>query len=650
MEFFRLKPFLKHFLLLSQLACLWYLYDSIHSRGLYFFFVVALWVVLVALGLLVKRAPESKRINLHFSISATGVWIIFSVLLIVLVVTFYTVRFPIFDYGSGRMLAGIGLAGLGALLLCFTNNSRSPYLNFALMFLLLGVVYRVAAFLPDIQAGPFSLGWSEGSRFYNASLFLSQKLYGEKLPLPVLHPSRYLMQVIPFLTGSKSILFHRIWQVLLWLGLTAWGSYLMAKRVKPGLKFPLWVLTLWFFLFFFQGSVYYHLMVCVILVLLGYRKGKPGRTLIFVLLASVWAGISRVNWMPVPSLLATALYLMDEPFDGKHWGRYLASPIVWVLSGFAAAFASKQAYVAISGENPALFDSAFSSSLLWNRLLPNSTFFLGILVGIGLVSLPLGILVWKKAKKSAEFQLHWLRRLGLGAILLAFLIGGILVSLKIGGGGDLHNLDAFLVFWALINTSFLANLIVPDSAPGFQKVQAGENNLQPFWVMMAVVIPVFFAFMRSGSWSFIPKSAQEQDLQQLQQALDLFQDQPGEVLFISERQLVTFGEIQNVSMVPEYEKVFLMEMAMGDNQGYLEEFYQQVNDHSFSAIVIDPISTNIQGLNHSFAQENNAWVEKVLLPLLEKYELVLSWQDGAVNLLIPKGEEGLRQELLQLQP
>jgi len=42
--------------------------------------------------------------------------------------------------------------------------------------------------------------------------------------------------------------------------------------------------------FLFQGAVYYHLMVCVVLVLLGYKKDKPLRTLIFVLLASVWAG------------------------------------------------------------------------------------------------------------------------------------------------------------------------------------------------------------------------------------------------------------------------------------------------------------------------------------------------------------------------
>ena len=90
---------------------------------------------------------------------------------------------------------------------------------------------------------------------------------------------------------------------------------MMAKRFSQSKKVSLPWLTALLFLFFFQGAVYYHLMVCVVLVLLGYKKDKPLRTLIFVLLASVWAGISRVNWMPVPGLLAVALYLLDTPFD-----------------------------------------------------------------------------------------------------------------------------------------------------------------------------------------------------------------------------------------------------------------------------------------------------------------------------------------------
>ena len=37
--------------------------------------------------------------------------------------------------------------------------------------------YKIATFLPYLTNSPFSLGWSEGSRYYYASLYLSKQLY-----------------------------------------------------------------------------------------------------------------------------------------------------------------------------------------------------------------------------------------------------------------------------------------------------------------------------------------------------------------------------------------------------------------------------------------------------------------------------------------
>jgi len=44
------------------------------------------------------------------------------------------------------------------------------------------------------------------------------------------------------------------------------------------------------------------------------------------------------------------------------------------------------------------------------------------------------------------------------------------------------------------------------------------------------------------------------DVQQIQVVLDALRDRPGEILFISDRQLVTFGELHSIQMEPEYEK------------------------------------------------------------------------------------------------
>lgn len=81
----------------------------------------------------------------------------------------------------------------------------------------------------------------------------------------------------------------------------------------------------------------------------------------------------------------------------------------------------------------------------------------------------------------------------------------------------------------------------------------------------------------------------------MQAVLDQLREQPGEVLFISERQLLSFHELQGVRVVPEYEKVFLMEMAMGNNQPYLQRFYMDLVSHRFKAIITDTISTRLQG-------------------------------------------------------
>lgn len=634
--------FLRHWILLLGAACFWFLWDSLYARNIWFFAMAGALLVCVVLFFLTWKLQPHFTERLPRFDDQRILWIAFGLLAVLLTGLFFNLNFHIFGYGSGRFAFAIALSGVFALF--FAGGHTSPYPYFAKCLLVFGVLYRAAAFVPEIQSGPFALGWSEGSRFYNASLFASDAIYGTKLPLPVLHPSRYLMQALPFFAGIRSILFHRLWQVALWLGMTLWGSWLMAKRLKSiaGIS-PAW-LTAFLFLYFFQGAVYYHLMVCVALVLLGYRKNQPFRTLVFVLLASVWAGISRVNWMPVPGVMAAALYLMDTPFDPKKWARYLAMPAVWVIGGFAAAYLAKQGYIAISGEEAALFDSAFSSALLWRRLLPNATFFLGILPAILLVMLPGFMLVWLRYREKSLPSLHWLQWLGLTGILAVFFAGGLLVSVKIGGGGDLHNLDGFLVFWALIIGGVLAS-----EQPGPDPVSGSERNrARRFWLAMAVIIPAFFAFMRSGTWHFGAARVQGTELDDFERAIAVLEKEGGEVLFISERQLLTFGEL-DLEIVHEYEKVFLMEMAMGKNQQYLSQFRQKLADHAFTAIISDPLATNIQGSDHGFADENNAWVEQVVLPMLAEYEGVLSWRNGEINLLVPQGETALIQQLLDSQ-
>ncbi|HZK17476.1 MAG TPA: hypothetical protein VFC66_04460 [Anaerolineaceae bacterium] len=635
--------FLRHWLLLLGGACIWFLLETWEERNIWFMAMAVMVLICAVLFCLTWRLKPGFLYKVAFLKNDTGSWIALSLTALVLTLLFFNLPFYLFSYGIGRFAFAIGFSGIFALILS-GKTQTSFHFSFAGWLLVFGVLHRVAAFVPEIQSGPFSLGWSEGSRFYNASLFAPKYLYGLRLPLPALPPSRYLMQALPFYFGIRSILFHRIWQVVLWLGMTLWGSWLMAKRLDTSAKVPLPWLTALLFLFFFQGAVYYHLMVCVVLVLAGYKKDEPLRTLIFVLLASVWAGISRVNWMPVPGLMAVALYLLDVPFDGKKWVKYLLWPATWVIGGLAVAYLSRQGYIAISAEDPTLFDSAFSSALLWWRLWPNDTFSLGIVTAMLLVMLPGVALLWLKLREKSLPRLHLLQWLGLAGILGVFLAGGLVVSVKIGGGGDLHNLDGFLVFWVLIVGGILATSLRSQQPNG----PLAEKQPWRFWLVMVVTIPVLFAFMRAGFWSFGDVQSQDAELNDLKRAIGVLQDQGGDVLFISERQLLTFGEL-DLPVVPEYEKLFLMEMAMSNNQEYLKQFRQKLKSHAFIAIVSDPLSTNIQGSDRSFADENNTWVEQVVFPMLAEYESVLSWCNGEVNLLVPQGEKELILQLLESQ-
>ncbi|RMI06952.1 MAG: hypothetical protein D6681_08070, partial [Calditrichaeota bacterium] len=79
------------------------------------------------------------------------------------------------------------------------------------------VAYALLWFLGPVSPYPLSLGWSETSRYYYASLFLSPRLYGFRAAWPALHPSRYLLQSIPFWFGTLPLWVHRAWQAALWI-------------------------------------------------------------------------------------------------------------------------------------------------------------------------------------------------------------------------------------------------------------------------------------------------------------------------------------------------------------------------------------------------------------------------------------------------
>ena len=166
---------------------------------------------------------------------------------------------------------------------------------------------------------------------------------------------------------------------------------------------------------------------------------------------SIWAGLSRINWYPLPSVLAAVLYFLEVNVGESKKRNYLIKPVMWVIAGTLVAFLSQFVYVLISGADMSMFGSSLTSDLLWYRLLPGATYTIGVLPGIILVSIPIIGMIIQWARTYGDL-VHPVRHAGIIVALFIFLAGGLIVSAKIGGGGNLHNLDAFLVLLMVIGT------------------------------------------------------------------------------------------------------------------------------------------------------------------------------------------------------
>jgi hypothetical protein len=151
------------------------------------------------------------------------------------------------------------------------------------------------------------------------------------------------------------------------------------------------------------------------------------------------------------------------------------------------------------------------------------------------------------------------------------------------------------------------------------------------------LLPILFAVF-SGEPLVLPAQKVTDEMRsQIQQAVDEVTAQGGEVLFISQRHLLTFHQIDNVQLVPEYEKLFLMEMAISHNTAYLQKFAREIDQQRFALVITDPLFRQINDVSEdTLAAENNAWVRAVSRPILCAYEPLLTFSDPAIQLLVPR--------------
>jgi hypothetical protein len=562
----------------------------------------------------------SARLGSRFRFAA---WVAFLAILVAFPVLYALPEFRQLFGGAGIRFFVFwlfALAGMHRLKLIRPAFSFPAAL--AATLILQSAVNLVASYLPAITDYPFALGWSETSRLYYPSLFLSEKIYGQAFPWPIQNPSLHLLLAPPYLFDAP-LWFHRAWQVgirFLMVGFIAPALLSRFNIENRALKF---FSLAWVFVYLFNLPLYLHLPLMIFPLLWLFRAEDDRRTWILLILVSVWAGLSRVNWYPMPGLLISTLWLLENAGrwtvdGGRSVVKRFWRPVAWVVSGSLLAYTVSQVYIAVSGNQPGDFFTSLASDLLWYRLWPNATYGLGVLPGILIFSAPLWALaVWHIRRETR----HLLDLVALSAILLVLFVGGIIVSMKIGGGADLHNMDAYAVILLIVAAYafFRSAKPVPWQVAG-----------------LLVLVMAWFAHQPNSGIVRYEQASSQATLTAIQQRVNVTE---GSILFISQRHLSAMKMLDGVTVIPDYEREDLMEMAMSNNRAYLERFEQDIASQRFAVIVVDPLRFNYLGSNYAMGEENNAWVRRVVRPVLCWYREDETFPADRVVIYVPR-EEG----------
>jgi len=520
-------------------------------------------------------------------------------------------------------------------------------------------VLALAVPLQGVTDYPFSLGWSEGNRLWDYSILFGRGLYDYPAdhPIPVLLDfGRQFVGGVPFLIPGITI-----WQARLWVAFTYIFPFLfcglLAYRLRRE-KAVLWVLAgLWAFTFLGQGPIHPPLVLSAILVVLAWGQSL-WIAVPLIMVASYFAQVSRWTWMFAPGMWAAMLEfssasLQNNRIAPKDWGRTITVGLAGLFAGYFLPFLIELSRSQLTGGVGGItatdvVGEVSSQPLLWYRLLPNATYGYGILVGLLVATGPLvAILIHLSIR---HWQLNIWQKLSIILPLLAFFVVGLIVSVKIGGGGDLHNMDMFLigllfagaVAWRKVGHDWILNgggmpwgirigLALLIAIPGYQPLMA----LKPLKFTDISRIATLTDITNLNRLDPIPSDeVTDAALKMIRSEMDLAKAR-GEILFMDQRQLLTFGYIKS-PLIPDYDKKVLINNAMSKHVTYFEQFYADLAAHRFSLIITSPLRTPIKDSSYQFGEENNAWVEWVAIPILCYYEEKANLKEVGVQLLVPK--------------
>lgn len=532
-----------------------------------------------------------------------------------------------------RILILLIFGFLSGLVLSETDDLLLPRLYLGL--LITAGLFAMGKALNLVRDYPFKLGWSEGNRLWDYSLYFSRSRYhiaGDFNYPNYLSPGRHGLWGLPFLLPGVTIVGVRLWNVVVNLLPNLLLSWVLLSSRHLRLHTVIrMAIGAWVFLFLVETCIFAPITLCAVLVYLGVRRGRFGWAVALTVVASIYAAITRWTWVVAPGAWGVLLYLLlAEDRGTERLVERLVRTVAIGAIGLGAGVITHLALASLQSGAEVIDLISFKQPLLWYRLLPNPTYLPGILLALAMAAGPVVIFIavsWCRGWLNLD-KLQWL---GVFCILSPLFVVGLVVSVKIGGGSNLHNMDMFLLGLIL-----MAGIV-------FHKVYRHVNWLLDTWsgasqavLLLALLTPVLSVVQSGGPLRLPPEDVVSLALQETQQVVARAAEQ-GEVLFIDQRQLLTFGYIRNVPLVLDYELKDLTNRAMIGNQALFADYYQDLATHRFEMIVTGHLPTEWRGRGHPFGEEDDAQVRFIYLPLLEYYQPVLQLEDVGVWLLAPKG-------------
>jgi hypothetical protein len=521
-----------------------------------------------------------------------------------------------------------------------SSESNLSFRSFLTSLLLTGAIFLIGDKLKEVVNYPFSLYWSEGNRFWDYSLLFARNKYIYPSNQPIfafIDLGRQSLWGLPFLLKNASITLLRLWNVFLFTVPYILLGIILIKNKNTPIKLALFF-GFWAFLFLNQGPIYSPLILAAILVVIAIDL-PLGWMILLMTAAGYYVNLTRYTWSFAPAIWGALLALFRTEKEQSlvfhmDWSKCFFSLMAGLVGGFLLPMLLPLSNNGTTQEFQQSFVATAQTTLqnqtlIWSRLLPNPTYAPGIALGLLLVILPL-IFTLLVFIRQSHFKLTIWQWVGVIGSSLVFLMVGLVASVKIGGGSNLHNLDMLLInllllsglAWRFGGQKWLLN---------FEKHSLMIKSLLVFMVLY----PLYPTFLTAVPLNLPSFNYQNNTLTIIQRSIDEAKIN-GEILFIDQRQLLTFGQVRDVTLVPEYEKKYLMNEAMSGNQTLFNQFYQDLRNHRFALIINEPIFINYQAEDAYFGSENDTWVKWVAQPLLCYYRPLQTLSKTGVEILIPR--------------